>query len=147
MRPILIAAMLAFLPNIAAAQSNANSATTGLIQIVAALGVVIAVMLAMAWFMKRFGGLSPLQKMPMKVISAISVGNRERVVVVEVADQWLVLGVTSQQITSLSTLPKQEIIAFAESHDGGTMPHSKFTDWLKASIEKRKRQVSQDEPL
>lgn len=147
MRPILFAALFAFLPNIAAAQSTTNSATTGLIQIVAALGVVIALMLAMAWFMKRFGNLSPLQRVPMKVISAISVGHRERVVVVEIADQWLVLGVTPQQITSLSTLPKQDISTSNANNGASPTTNSKFTDWLKASIEKRKHPASQDELL
>lgn len=144
MRPILFAALLVFLPNIAAAQSNANTATTGLIQIVAALGLVIAVMLLMAWFMKRFGGLSSLQRVPMKVISAISVGNRERVVIVEIADQWLVLGVTSQQISSLTTLPKQEIPTSIENTDGRSTTNSKFTEWLKTSIEKRSHSEAKD---
>lgn len=144
MRPISIALLLYSLPGIAAAQSNASSATTGLIQIVAALGVVIVVMLAMAWFMKRVGGFSPLHRIPMKVISAVSLGNRERVVVVEVADQWLVLGVTPQQITMLSSLPKQEAPSLATSVAGQSAINNKFTDWLKASIEKRTHSAPQD---
>ena len=43
----------------------------------------------------------------MKVVSSTSVGQRERVVVVEVAGQWLVLGVTPQNIHTLHTLPAQ----------------------------------------
>ncbi len=141
---LLITVLLCALSGVAAAQNSTTSATTGLLQIVAALGVVIAVMLAMAWFMKRVGGLSPLHRLPMKVISAVSLGNRERVVVVEVADQWLVLGVTTQQITMLSSLPKQEAAALTSDAQGLPSTNNKFTDWLKASIEKRTPPVSQD---
>lgn len=141
---LLITVLLCSLSGVAAAQNSTASATTGLLQIVAALGVVIAVMLAMAWFMKRVGGLSPLHRLPMKVISAVSLGNRERVVVVEVADQWLVLGVTTQQITMLSSLPKQEAAALTSDAQGLPSTNNKFTDWLKASIEKRTPPVSQD---
>lgn len=144
MRTIPIAVLLCFLSEVATAQSSTASATTGLLQIVAALGVVIAVMLAMAWFMKRVGGLSPLHRLPMKVISAVSLGNRERVVVVEVADQWLVLGVTTQQITMLSSLPKQDTNLVTSGAGEQTAINNKFTDWLKASLEKRTHSASQD---
>lgn len=145
MRPISIAVLLySLLPETAVAQSNTTSATTGLLQIVAALAVVIAVMLAMAWLMKRVGGISPLHRFPMKVIGAVSLGNRERVVVIEVADQCLVLGVTAQQITLLSNLPKQESIAVVSNPDGQAAINNKFTEWLKASIEKRTPSASQD---
>lgn len=144
MRSISIVVLLFSLPGISAAQSNTSSATSGLLQIVAALGVVIAVMLAMAWFMKRVGGFSPLHRFPMKVVSAVSLGNRERVVVVEVADQWLVLGVTTQQITMLSTLPKQEVPTPVSGNERPPAANTKFTEWLKASIEKRTHPASQD---
>ncbi|MBI1835201.1 MAG: flagellar biosynthetic protein FliO, partial [Burkholderiales bacterium] len=60
------------------------------------------------------------------------------------ADQWLVLGVTTQQITMLSSLPKQEAAALTSDAQGLPSTNNKFTDWLKASIEKRTPPVSQD---
>ena len=42
-----------------------------------------------------------------KVVSSAALGQRERVVVVEVGGQWLVLGVTSSQVNMLHTLPAQ----------------------------------------
>ena len=45
----------------------------------------------------------------MTVKASLSVGPRERVVLLEVAGQWLVIGVTSGQINSLLTLPAQSI--------------------------------------
>ena len=43
---------------------------------------------------------------PIKLIATQAVGQRERVVLVEVADQWLLLGVAPGQVTALQTLPK-----------------------------------------
>jgi flagellar protein FliO/FliZ len=68
--------------------------------------VVLVVILLAAWLVRKLG-LAPLAKQSqrLKVCASCSVGQRERVVVVEVAGTWLVLGVTAQQITPLHTLP------------------------------------------
>ncbi|HEY5366391.1 MAG TPA: flagellar biosynthetic protein FliO, partial [Casimicrobiaceae bacterium] len=41
-----------------------------------------------------------------RIIATQALGQRERVVLVEIADQWLVLGVAPGQVSALSTLPK-----------------------------------------
>jgi flagellar protein FliO/FliZ len=43
------------------------------------------------------------------VVSSASVGTRERVVVVEVGESWLVVGVAPGSVNALMTLPKGEI--------------------------------------
>lgn len=116
------------------AQSNSVSAGTGLLQIFLALALVIAIMLFLAWLLKRVGPISSANKLPVHVIGGISIGNRERVMVIEVADQWLVLGVTAQQINTLATLPKQELPV---SESGTSQLTTPFSDWLKKTIEKR----------
>lgn len=118
----------------ALAQSNTVSASTGLLQIFLALTAVIAVMLLLAWVLKRVGPINNTNKLPVNIIGGISIGNRERVMVIEVADQWLVLGVTSQQINTLATMPKQELPAFEPHSNPLAAP---FSDWLKKTIEKR----------
>ncbi|SFM65701.1 flagellar biosynthetic protein FliO [Variovorax sp. OV329] len=79
----------------------------GLFQAAFGMACVLGLILLCAWLARRFG----LQRFGgghvVKVISSTSVGQRERVVVVEVADQWLVLGVTPQNIHTLHTLPAQ----------------------------------------
>lgn len=116
------------------AQSNSVSAGTGLLQIFLALAFVIAIMLFLAWLLKRVGPISSANKLPVQVIGGISIGNRERVMVIEVADQWLVLGVTAQQINTLATLPKQDLPV---SESGTSQLTTPFSDWLKKTIEKR----------
>ncbi len=122
------------LPTSAYAQANAVSPSAGLFQIFLALAVVIAIMLLLAWIVKRVGPIASGHQLPVKVIGGISIGNRERVMVIEVADQWLVLGVTAQQINTLASMPKQELPDTATNPNNVTAP---FADWLKKTLEKR----------
>ncbi len=80
----------------------------GLLQITLALLFVLGLMFFAAWAFKRIGPVTSANKIPMKILGGLNVGNRERVMVIEVGDQWLVLGVTASNITNLATLPKQE---------------------------------------
>jgi len=44
----------------------------------------------------------------MRVVSQLPLGAREKISIVELDDQWLVLGVTAQQITLLAQTPRKE---------------------------------------
>lgn len=70
--------------------------------------VIIVVILVCGWLLQRVRNRGPLQHRLLKVIASTAVGNRERVVVVEVSDTWLVLGVTSGSVTRLHEMPVQE---------------------------------------
>lgn len=116
------------------AQTHTTSPTMGALQILAALSFVIFLMLAIAWLFKRVGPGMMQQQVPMKVIGGMRIGNREKIMVIEVADQWLILGVTSQQINTLASLPKQEL---NEALPSDMMNKNLFASWLKTTMEKR----------
>ena len=83
---------------------------SGLLQAGLGMLMVLGLIFACAWLARRFG----LQRFGgggqvVKVVSSASVGQRERVVVVEVSGTWLVLGVTSSQINTLHSLPAQSL--------------------------------------
>ena len=97
----------AALPTIAApapAQST-SSAAQGLLQAGGGMLLVLGLILLCAWLARRFG----LQRLGggrlVRVVSSAALGTRERVVVVEVAGTWLVLGVTPSQVNTLHTMP------------------------------------------
>ncbi len=73
------------------------------------MALVLGLIFLCAWMARRFG----LQRLDggqlVKTISSTAVGQRERVVVVEVADNWLVLGVTAQQVSLLHTMAPQSL--------------------------------------
>lgn len=78
-----------------------------LTQVSSVLAVIILLIVACAWLAKRLG-FTPkrgVRGQNLVVSSSVQVGQRERVVIVDVEDVRLVLGVTGQQITHLHTLP------------------------------------------
>lgn len=85
-----------------AATSTTTSVATVLISLVLILGGFALV----AWLARRYlPGLGGSQGV-VKVVGATMVGPRERVVVIEVEDARLVLGVGGGQVRLLHTLPR-----------------------------------------
>lgn len=80
------------------------SPSLGLFKMFAGLFVVIGCMLLLAWFIKRLGLANHHQTTIAKVISSVSVGSRERVVVLEIADRWIVVGVAPGRVNAIATL-------------------------------------------
>lgn len=83
------------------------NASSPLVQVSGALAGIVIFILVAAWLAKRFGftGAGVGVKKSLNISASVSVGPRERVVVVDVEDARLVLGVTATQITHLHTLP------------------------------------------
>ncbi len=96
------------------------------------LVVVLAVIAGCAWLLRRFAGMQRSAAAAVKIIGSSVVGQRERVVLVEVADTWLVIGVAPGHVTALHSMPKGEITA---GSDVGT--HAPFPGWLRQVAERR----------
>ncbi|MCS3431522.1 flagellar biosynthetic protein FliO [Klebsiella sp. BIGb0407] len=79
-----------------------------LISVSAALGGIVLLILLAAWIARRFGfmGARMAGKKTLQIRASANLGPRERVVVVDIEDVRLVLGVTASQITHLHTLPQ-----------------------------------------
>ena len=74
------------------------------IQVVVALLAVVVLILVVAWFVRRFSGLGSTSGKPLRMLAALSVGNRERIAVIDVGGRQILVGITSQQISSLMKL-------------------------------------------
>ena len=111
----------------------AVSAAGSLLQVFIGLVAVLLLIAGTAWVAKRFGinrgGASSL----VQVISSASVGARERVVVVEVGESWLVVGVAPGSVNALMTLPKGTVPSPTMSTIGAP-----FAARLQQLIEKRR---------
>lgn len=82
-----------------AAHAAPNDATN-MLTVVLSLALVLGGFVGVAWLLKRY--LPGVGKQGVvKVISATMVGPRERVVVVEIDDTWLLLGVGAGQVRLL----------------------------------------------
>ena len=101
-RRIGFAGVLLLVPTAAwAAPDAASSMLTVLLSLVLILGGFVVV----AWFARRhLPGMAA--QGAVKVVGTTAVGARERVVVVEVDDTWLLLGVGGGNVRLLHTLPK-----------------------------------------
>jgi flagellar protein FliO/FliZ len=115
-----------------AAAQPATTAVGDLFQVLLGLAVVLALMMAAAWALKRFGAKRMAGGAAIKVIGGVSLGGRERILMVEVADLWIVVGVAPGRVNTLATMPRQET-----SPDEATPVTTTFSDWLKQTIEKR----------
>ncbi|MBH1592740.1 flagellar biosynthetic protein FliO [Stenotrophomonas maltophilia] len=76
----------------------------GLFGAVLALLAVLALVVGLGWLLKRLPGSGFRPAAGMKLVARLSVGAKDRVVVVEVNGQQLLLGVTAGSINALHTL-------------------------------------------
>ena len=83
------------------------------------LALVFGCLLATPWLMRRFvpgqagaGGL-------LRVVGGVMVGPKERLVVVEVGDTWLLLGVAASAVTLVHSMPKPPRAAEAHPSQPG----------------------------
>ena len=114
-----------------------TSSSGSLLQTIFALLFVLALLVALAWAMKRFGPKALGGNSKMRVISSLNLGGRERIVLIEVADQWIVVGASPGRINALATLPRQEGEPPSLSNTQNGPAAANFSEWLKHTIEKR----------
>jgi flagellar protein FliO/FliZ len=79
--------------------------STGPLGAIIGLALVVALILVLGWLMRRFNGGSGLQRGPLRVLGATSVGQRERVVLVRYENTVLILGVAAGHVSLLKEAP------------------------------------------
>ena len=116
------------------------SATASLAKMGFGLLAVLAVMMLIAWGLKRAMPNGLGQNAVAKIVGGVSVGSRERVVVVEVAGRWIVVGVAPGQVTSLANIEQGASFDQAlNSASAQTTPIPPFAQWLNKSFGQFKR--------
>lgn len=113
----------------------ASAVSSGsMVQVVVSLLFVLAAIVLVAWILKRINMPQNAPGSALKVVSGVAVGQRERVVLIEVNDTWLVVGVAPGQVTALHSMPKNDLPTLDTP-----VPEidNKFKNWLKVVMEKR----------
>jgi flagellar protein FliO/FliZ len=118
---------------VAAPAEPAISAAGSLLQVFIGLVAVLLLIAGTAWAAKRLGVTHGGSPGLLHVVGSASVGTRERVVVVEVGDSWLVVGVAPGSVNALMTLPKGELQSAATPG-----LNASFAARLQQMIEKRR---------
>jgi flagellar biosynthetic protein FliO len=87
---------------------NISPFTNWPIVLIVLLGM-IGFILALSWFVKRFGGLNFTGNREMKIVTSISLGTRERVALIDIKGKQFLLGVTTHQISHLHSFDEAVI--------------------------------------
>jgi flagellar protein FliO/FliZ len=81
----------------------------GLLRATLGLALVLALIFAVGWLMRRLSPARGGVHGPLRVVGTQALGARERVVLLEVGEQWLVVGVAPGSVRGLATLPRGEL--------------------------------------
>ena len=98
------------------------------IRLFGGLFFVLGMIVLAAWALRRLqqrGGPAGSQRQALRVVGHHALGMKEKLVVVEIEDTWLVLGMTPASITTLHTLPRPaSAAAEPNSADNAALPPS-----------------------
>ena len=102
MRVLTILLLLPLAAPALAAEAIDPLAPSYLVKLVISLLLVLILMFALVWAIKRFGRLDARAgNYPMQVLTQMSIGPRERILLVAVGDRQMLVGVSQGAIESL----------------------------------------------
>lgn len=99
-----------------------------LTQIALSLILIVAIIFAMAWLYKVFGRQSVIANDKLRVLAGLPVGTREKIILIQVGNEQILVGVTGSEIRTLHTLSENIEI------EPEQVP--KFAEYLKKQREK-----------
>ncbi|WP_235026978.1 flagellar biosynthetic protein FliO [Cognatazoarcus halotolerans] len=130
--------LIALSPRLALAGEAAPDLAAGIGQMLFGLVVVLAVLVGVLWLLKRLGMSRGGAAGGLKVLGAAAVGARERVVMVQVADRVLVLGVAPGRVNALSEFDVSDLPpGDSTGAEGGTPSGGDFSARLQRLLERR----------
>lgn len=106
-----------------------NTGSEQLIKMVLGLLFVLMVIFLSAFLFKKFVGSSFVVNTSLKTIAGVSVGQKERVVLVQVGERQILVGVSPGQVNMLYALEKGEEVSVVNE-----MGKSAFAEKLKQSL-------------
>ena len=77
------------------------------LQMIFGLILVLGIIFGMAWFIRRMGSFQQVSHGALRVLGGLSVGQRERIVLVQVGEEQLLIGLAPGQIRTLHVLDEK----------------------------------------
>lgn len=103
------------------------------LQAALALALIVALLAGTAWFARKVSGGKGFGQGGLKVVGGVALGPRERIVLLEVGDERLVIGIVPGQIRTLHRLAKGSALPDSDPPVATEKP---FAQWLKGVAER-----------
>jgi flagellar protein FliO/FliZ len=118
-----------------ASESAAPGVSTGTyLQAALALSLIVALLAGTAWLARKVSGGKRFGQGGMKVVGGVALGPRERIVLLEVGDEWLVIGIVPGQIRTLHRMAKGNPMPENDLPVSAEIP---FAQWLRSISDRR----------
>ncbi len=85
--------------------SGVQESLPGMLNVATGLLLVLGLIFAAAWLLRKTGRFAPLATDQIKILASRSVGSREKLVIVEVDNRGVLLGITNGSINKLYDFP------------------------------------------
>ena len=118
--------------NAAEIGSNVTQPSEYFGQIILSLVLVLLIIFISAWLLRRYGRFPGVAEGNLKVLGALSVGQRERILLLQVGKDQVLVGVTSSKITRLHELDEPVDMTPIEK------PKSAFSQKLQEALNPQK---------
>ena len=137
-RSIALAGYLVSLPLLAVEQARPElnrplvTEPVGMVdymQMFLGLALVLVLIFGMAWLIRRMGRFQQLGQGALRVLGGLSVGQRERIVLIQAGETQLLIGLAPGHIRTLHVLDKPVAVNTAQS-----APAASFADRLQAVL-------------
>jgi flagellar protein FliO/FliZ len=113
----------------------------------AALAAVLALLMTLSWLFKKVYGRNVIGGSVAKILGGVSLGTRERLVVVEVGSRWIVVGVAPGRVSALANIEPSpallDVVKTQANENGASTSSSdesasrlKFSDFIARLREK-----------
>ena len=107
-------------------------------QIVLSLVLVLLIIFVSAWLLRRYGRFPGVAEGNLKVLGALSVGQREKILLLQVGKEQILVGVTTTRISRLHELREPIEVKNTE------VPKGQFAQRLQEALNSKKADAEVD---
>lgn len=135
---LLIVSTVAFLPGSAMAENDSSSLASpigpaDLLNFGTSLVIVVAAILLVGFLYSKSHGIRGSDSSVINIVATRALGPKEKIVVVEIADKQLVLGMTASQLQTLHVFSQPVV------DTGSDVPTINFAERLTAAIKSSRK--------
>lgn len=101
-----------------------------LLQVSLSLLLILCIIFGIAWLARRYLPIAARNGNLIKIISGVAVGHKEKVLLLEIGQQWVLIGVAPGQINLITTLTAQPDLVPTAAET------SRFSDALNQQLQR-----------